>query len=74
MATASTGLQVFDSTLQKTNLWLKEVMAELGWDDRHAAYLAVRSVLHALRDRLTHAEGLERSLAGLGSFSRRHSN
>jgi len=50
---AATGLAVFDTTLQKTHAWLGEVMQELGTDDRHKAYLALRAVLHALRDRLT---------------------
>lgn len=49
-------LEVIDTTVQKTNLWLKEVMEEAGWDDRHKAYLALRAVLHALRDRLTPEE------------------
>lgn len=48
----TTGLDVFDSTLQKTNTWLKEIEAELG-PDRHRSYEAMRAVLHALRDRLT---------------------
>jgi uncharacterized protein (DUF2267 family) len=47
------GLEVFDSTLQKTAAWLNEVGAELSLDDRHQAYQALRAVLHALRDRLT---------------------
>ncbi len=45
-------LSLFDMTLEKTNLWIREVMRELGWKDRHRAYLALRGVLHALRDRL----------------------
>jgi uncharacterized protein (DUF2267 family) len=53
MSMSATGLAVFDTTLQKTNGWLKELMDELGWDDRHKAYLALRATLHALRDRLT---------------------
>ncbi len=32
-----TGLDVFDTTVQKTNIWLKDIMQELGWEDRHAA-------------------------------------
>jgi len=47
-----TDLPLFDGTLEKTNLWIREVMTELGWKDRHRAYLALRGVLHALRDRL----------------------
>jgi uncharacterized protein (DUF2267 family) len=31
---------------------LKDVMEELGWDDRQKAYPALREVLHTLRDRL----------------------
>jgi uncharacterized protein (DUF2267 family) len=50
---SATGLEVFDTTLQKTNSWLKDLMEELGWSDRHRAYLALRATLHALRDRLT---------------------
>ncbi len=53
MGMSATGLEVFDTTLHKTHAWLKEIMQELGTDDRHKAYLALRSVLHALRDRLT---------------------
>ena len=51
MSTA--GLEVFDSTLQQTNLWLKAIMDQLGWDDRQRAYLGLRGTLHALRDYLT---------------------
>lgn len=48
-----TGLDVFDSTIHKTNIWLKDLMQVLGWQDRHKAYQALRVTLHALRDRLT---------------------
>lgn len=44
--------EVFESTLQKTNLWLKEISELLHWDDRHKAYHGLRAVLHVLRDRL----------------------
>ena len=47
-----TGLDVFDSTVHQTNVWLKSIMDRLGTDDRHRAYLALRATLHALRDRL----------------------
>ncbi len=47
-----TGLAVFDSTLHETNHWLNELLTPLGTDDRHRAYFALRTVLHALRDRL----------------------
>lgn len=54
-----TGLAVFDNTVQTTNVWLHEVMRELGWDDRHRAYQALRAVLHAVRDRMTVAEAAD---------------
>src|SRR3990172_2959955 len=49
---STTGLQVFDQTLQLTNIWLKSLMEKQGWTDRHRAYLALRATLHALRDRM----------------------
>jgi uncharacterized protein (DUF2267 family) len=50
---SATGLDVFDTTLQKTNSWLNDLIKVLGWPDKHKAYLALRATLHALRDRLT---------------------
>jgi hypothetical protein len=35
--TSMTGLDVFDITVHKTNSWLKEIMDELGIDNRHQA-------------------------------------
>jgi uncharacterized protein (DUF2267 family) len=52
-------MDTFDTTLQKTHQWLTEIMDELGWDDAHKAYLALRNVLHALRDRLPVAEAVD---------------
>jgi uncharacterized protein (DUF2267 family) len=48
----TTGLAVFDTTVQETNLWLKGIMEGLHTDDRHLAYVALRATLHALCDRL----------------------
>lgn len=50
---SATGLEVFDTTIQKTNGWLKELMEILDSDSRQEAYLVLRATLHALRDRLT---------------------
>ena len=47
----TTGLPVFDRTLQQTNLWLKDLELALG-ASRHQAYAALRATFHALRDRL----------------------
>ncbi|MEX0703618.1 MAG: DUF2267 domain-containing protein [Planctomycetales bacterium] len=49
---SATGLGTFDSTVQLTNEWLDELQEDLRFDDRQTAYQALRSVLHALRDRL----------------------
>ena len=56
MTTAT--ISAFESTLHKTNVWLKDVMAEMHWEDsdHQRAYHALRAVLHALRDRLGVAE------------------
>jgi uncharacterized protein (DUF2267 family) len=50
---SATGLDVVDTTVQKTMGWLKDIMDELGWSDRHRAYLAMRASLHQVRDRLS---------------------
>jgi len=49
---SATGIEVFDTTLQKTNQWLQDIMRELGTENRQQAYLVLRATLHTLRDRL----------------------
>jgi len=53
-----TGLPVFDTTIQKTNLWLHELMEDLDVADRHKAYQALRGVLQVLRDHLPVTEAV----------------
>ena len=54
------GREVFDGTIQKTETWLNELMAELEWEGKlDKTYFALRTVLHALRDRLTVEEALQ---------------
>lgn len=48
-----TAIGPIERAAHTTNTWLKELMAELGWEDRQRAYHALGAVLHALRDRLT---------------------
>lgn len=48
---SSTGLDVVDKTVQTTNIWLDEIMAEIG-PDRQLAWHALGGVLRTLRDRL----------------------
>lgn len=45
-----TGTRVFDRSLQKTNIWLKEVTEAMGWESRERSYSAMRACLHAVRD------------------------
>jgi len=48
---STTGLDVFDKTLQTTNIWLDEVMQAVG-PDRKVAWHVLGAVLRTLRDRL----------------------
>jgi len=48
---SATGLEVFDRTLQTTNIWLDEVMEAVG-PDRKVAWHVLGAVLRTLRDRL----------------------
>ncbi len=48
---SATGLEVFDTTVQTTNIWLKEIGEQIG-PDRQRCYQALRAVLFSLRDRL----------------------
>jgi uncharacterized protein (DUF2267 family) len=50
---------VWDRALHRGNAWLQELSGELGWDDLDATLLALRAVLHALRDRLTPNEAVQ---------------
>ncbi|MCU1278118.1 MAG: hypothetical protein JWM53_1664 [bacterium] len=69
---SQTGLETFDTTVQKTNRWIHELMAELGWEDKQKTYLAMKATLHALRDRLTVDEvaqlGAQLPMLGRGFF------
>jgi uncharacterized protein (DUF2267 family) len=48
-----TGLEAFDTTIQKSETWLKAIAEALGMQSRQRAYQVLRATLHALRDRLT---------------------
>jgi uncharacterized protein (DUF2267 family) len=51
--------EVFDASLQKTQLWFNDLMSELAWEEKpQKASLALRTALHALRDRLTVEEAV----------------
>ena len=46
-------VSVFEHTIEITHVWLHDLMERLGWHDKHRAYMALRAVLHALRDRVS---------------------
>jgi len=57
----NTGVSSFNTTIEKTNLVLKDIMEDYDWprERRQQAYDALRAVLHALRDRLTVEEAAD---------------
>jgi uncharacterized protein (DUF2267 family) len=52
---SETGFSSFDATIEKTNHILRDIEQAYGWpkERRNQSYGALRTVLHALRDRLT---------------------
>ncbi|RZV31826.1 MAG: DUF2267 domain-containing protein [Sphingomonadaceae bacterium] len=48
---STTGMDVFDKTLQATHIWLDEIMNDIG-PDRALAWKVLSTVLQKLRDRL----------------------
>ena len=50
---AMTGLDTFDTAVQKSERWIHEVMEQLEWSDRHRTYSVLRAVLLNLRNQLT---------------------
>ncbi|MEV4659776.1 DUF2267 domain-containing protein [Micromonospora sp. NPDC049301] len=58
---ADTMISAFESSLDKTNLILKDIENAYGWpkDRRNQSYAALRTVLHLLRDRLPVNESVE---------------
>ncbi len=52
-------LGVFDKTQQKTAHWIEAVAHEMGSTDMERSYHVLRSVLHAVRDRLPTDEAVQ---------------
>lgn len=48
-------ITALETSLQKTNIWIREIGEQIQCDDQRA-YHALRAVLHALRDRLSVVE------------------
>lgn len=56
---STTGLNVFDNTIQKTNQWLNQIQETLSLETKESAYAALRATLHTLRDRIPPKEAIE---------------
>ena len=54
---SATGIHAFDHTISTAIPWMNDLSDRLGWNDRDRAYRAFRSVMHALRDRLSTNQG-----------------
>ncbi|MBY8874632.1 DUF2267 domain-containing protein [Micromonospora sp. PLK6-60] len=54
-------ISAFESSLDKTNLILKDIEGAYGWpkEQRNQSYAALRTVLHLLRDRMPVGESVE---------------
>lgn len=59
MTTSYTGLKSFDATLHKTHIFVNDLAAELGIEDKHKTFQGLRATLHVLRDRLTVEEAAQ---------------
>jgi uncharacterized protein (DUF2267 family) len=58
---STTSIEAFDTTVHKTNEWLRAISRELGNENRRHAYLALRGTLHAVRDFLPLEESAQLS-------------
>lgn len=56
---SDTGLSVFDRTIQKSMIWINDLAAKLGWENRENVFKALRVTLHILRDRVPTEEAVE---------------
>ena len=51
--------KIIETSMHKAREWLAEMAGELGTDDRHYAYRALRAYLHAVRDRISVEEAAQ---------------
>ncbi len=50
---SAVGLESIERTVQLTHIWINDLDARLGWDNKHRSYRLLRTVLQALRDWLS---------------------
>ncbi|MEM7761218.1 MAG: DUF2267 domain-containing protein [Cyanobacteria bacterium P01_A01_bin.40] len=56
---SNNGLAAFDRTLEKTHLFINDVATELNLNDKHVAFIGIKAVMHALRDRIPLEEAVQ---------------
>ena len=59
---SAVGLESIDHTVQLTHIWINDLDARLGWENKHRSYRLLRTVLQTIRDWLPVNEA-----AGLGA-------
>jgi len=59
---SAVGLESIDHTVQLTHIWINDLDARLGWDNKHRSYRLLRTALQAVRDWVMVEEA-----AGLGA-------
>ena len=47
---SAVGLESIDHTVQLTHIWINDLDARLGWENKHRSYRLLRTVLLAVRD------------------------
>jgi uncharacterized protein (DUF2267 family) len=52
-------LAALDRAFQTTRIWMNEMSKDLQWTDERRIYIALRTVLHAIRDRVTLPEAVQ---------------
>jgi uncharacterized protein (DUF2267 family) len=55
----TTGVRAFDTSLETTREWLRDLQEQMGLDDEQRAFRVMRAVLETLRDRLTVEEAAQ---------------
>ena len=53
------GLESLDHTVQLTHMWINELDARLGWNNKSRSYRLLKAVLHGLRDWLQVSEAVD---------------
>jgi len=56
---SAVGLESIDHTVQLTHIWINDLDASLGWENKSRSYRLLRTVLQTLRDWLPVNEAVD---------------